>query len=135
MKKFFATLIISLFAVSAIFAQQHRGKKDRTPQERIDAQVKKLTKKLDLTEDQVAKTRPLVEKRVNTIESLKGKGKEARPQRKAALEEFDKDFTAILTPEQVKKYEAWKADKKAKAKSRKGKKGSHQNDDDEDSDF
>lgn len=71
--------------------------------------VERLTKVLDLTPDQQTKIKPILEERRTKMKALKDDTSLTADQRKAkGLEIFEasnKDIKAILTPDQVKKYD------------------------------
>lgn len=92
-----------------------------------DKQLKRLTKKLGLSEAQQAKIKPILEDKAQQMEPLRQQMKDIRQKSQAQLE-------SELTPEQVttfkelqkKRNERWKAHKEKHPKMYKGK---HNNDD------
>lgn len=98
-------LMIALVVGTTTFAQERRLERKGMSSEN---KVEKLTKELNLTDEQQAKAEEIFAKKAET---KKEKRAEALETKKAENEAFDKEFKAILTPEQVKKYDAKKAEK------------------------
>ncbi len=98
-------LMIALVVGATTFAQERRLERKGMSSEN---KVEKLTKELNLTDEQQAKAEEIFAKKAET---KKEKRAEALETKKAENEAFDKEFKAILTPEQVKKYDAKKAEK------------------------
>ncbi|TAH18664.1 MAG: hypothetical protein EAZ08_10765 [Cytophagales bacterium] len=126
MKKlaFFKVLIVCalfLAASNLSFAQKHdRGNGEK--------QVQKLKTELQLSDEQVAKVQAATAKRSAQIGSVKEEAKKDRKEKmskaKAAMDEFDAEMKAVLTPEQYTKFTELKDDRKEKIKERrKNKKG------------
>lgn len=105
-------LMIALVVGATTFAQERKmERKGMSSENRIE----KLTKDLDLTDEQQAKAEAIFAKKA---EAKKAERAEAMGVRKAENQAFEEEFRAILTPEQAKKYEA----KKAEMKKEKGEK-------------
>ncbi len=122
MKKIILLAIVSLLGITISFAQKGKNK-NLTPEQRIEKHMKRLNKHLALTSDQQIKVKDIVTAKVNGMEELRNNGKDKkanRPARKSIRQTFDKDLTAVLNADQLKKYEAWKAEKKAKRQAKKG---------------
>lgn len=103
---------MALVVGATTFAQERKmERKGMSPENRVE----KLTKELDLTTEQQAKAKELFAKKAET---KKAERAEAIAAKKADNEAFDKEFRAMLTPEQTKKYDA----KKAEIKKEKGEK-------------
>lgn len=129
MKKIILLTIVSFLGLTLAFAQHgKKGKnKNLTPEQRVERNIKRLTKHLALTTDQQSQIRGAVTTKVNGMETLRNNGKDKkanRTERKNIKQTFDRELTAVLTAEQKQKYDAWKAERKAKRQSKKGKKGS-----------
>jgi Spy/CpxP family protein refolding chaperone len=75
-----------------------------------------LTKKLDLTQEQQDKILPIIEDKHQKMEALHNQMKEIRDQAMGKIE-------AELTPDQQKKWEEMKAERKEKMKEYKEKRG------------
>lgn len=73
--------------------------------------LKGLTRHLDLTEEQQAQVKSIFEAKKPRMEAL-------REQMKALKEETDGEIKAILTPEQVKEFEALQEKRKQKFEKR-----------------
>lgn len=107
MKKSFLILFTIAIASVNLFAQQsHNGNNPkRTPEERANLMIKKMTQELVLTPDQQTKMKALVLKREQE--------REARmKEEKARMEKIDADIKAILTPEQYQKFQQRKSEMK-----------------------
>ncbi len=96
-------IIVMLFAVvitSANMLAQEPRKNDhpkRTPEERAQVQLKKMTKDLALTADQQTKLKALFLKREQAKENKMKGHKDER-------EKMEADVQSILTPEQFQKF-------------------------------
>ena len=128
LKQIFAVMIALVWACSVGLAQDTEKSKP-TAEERADKQTQRLTKALNLTEDQAAKVKTASLKRIQTMQNTrneeKGKGKGKKI--KATMDEFDQEIKAILTPEQYTQYEKRKDELKEKMEDKreekKGKRG------------
>lgn len=123
-------LAIVLFVGFTTMAQEKKapraeGKK-LTTEQKVDFQVKRLTKDLELNETQTKEIRVLVtkevEKREAKIAEMKQKkeqNKEARiAEHKEQQAAFAADMKKILTPEQFTKWEKSREENKSKMKER-----------------
>lgn len=123
------SLLLFFIGVSTSFAQSERGKKMRnsnaTPTEKAEKRSQKWKTEFSLTDTQTAQVKTALEKRITATDALKGQEKsdEKKAQRKAIASEFDSSVKSILTSEQYAQYEQKKADKKAKMKENRGKRG------------
>jgi hypothetical protein len=120
-------LAIVLFVSITAMAQEKKAPaKKLTTEQKVDFQVKRLTKDLDLNETQVKELRALVtkevEKREAKIAEMKQKkeqNKEARiAEHKEQQAAFAADMKKILTPEQFTKWEKSREENKSKMKER-----------------
>lgn len=105
--------VLALSTVS--FAQkQERGDKEK--------QVQKLKTELQLSDEQTAKVQAATQKRIAQMGTLKDGAKEERKENrdkmKAAMDEYDTEMKAILTPEQYAKFDGLRDDKKEKRKEK-----------------
>ncbi|SRR5690606_5451493 len=96
-------LMIALVVGVTAFAQERRMEKRQMS---VESKVEKMTVELDLTAEQQAKVKEIYAKKAET--------KKTQAHR-AGDDTFDKELRAILTPEQIKKWEAKKAEKKLKS--------------------
>lgn len=88
----------------------------KTPEERATIHVEKLSEKLNLTEQQKKQVYDL------RLQQMKEK-KALHEQQKAQRQKAHEDIKKILTPEQLKKLEELKAQKKEEFKGKKGGQG------------
>lgn len=123
-------VLVALLAVGlTAFAQKQgrrAGKEGLTSEEKVDIQVKRMTKDLDLNEKQAAEVKVLVTKQVQKREEIKAELKsEKEKQRKDMKAKMEKEQAAvsaeykkILTPEQYAKWEKNREEKKVKVKEK-----------------
>jgi hypothetical protein len=124
-----ASLLIGMIA----FAQPQKGKQDRTSEQVVENQVKKMTLDLDLNEKQQAELKALLTeqqaKREAVREEIKAKRAEnqklAKEEKEAIKGKFLDEKLAmkdkmkqILTPEQFEKWEANQQEREQKQKER-----------------
>jgi periplasmic protein CpxP/Spy len=85
--------------------QGHKGHKMPTADERLQH----LTKKLNLTDDQQTKIKPILEQQQQQMQALRGDQSLSKEQRHAKFQEMHKDFTgqirAQLNPDQQTRYD------------------------------
>lgn len=128
MKKLFLALL--LLAGVATWAQGKREKKQEgerlTKEEKVDFQVKRMTKDLDLTEKQAKEFRALATKQVEKRDAKRAQMQEERKAKmealKAQMQEEQASHIAemkkILTPEQFAKWEKLREERKEKVKEK-----------------
>ncbi|WP_295336734.1 hypothetical protein [Flavobacterium sp.] len=128
MKKLFLALL--LLVGVATWAQGKRERKQDgerlTKEERVDLQVKRMTKDLDLTEKQAKEFRALATKQVEKRDAKRAQVQEERKAKmealKAQMQEEQAAHTAemkkILTPEQFAKWEKLRDERKEKVKEK-----------------
>ncbi|WP_264522342.1 hypothetical protein [Flavobacterium sp. N1994] len=128
MKKVFLAALLAV-GITA-FAQEQEGRKmDReklTPEQKIDFQVKRMTKDLSLNEKQVADVKALVAKEMEKREAKRAEMKEnkaqARKDMRAQMEAdqaaMSADMKKILTAEQYAKWEKIRDERKEKMKEK-----------------
>ena len=137
MKKVF--LAVLLVVGLTTFAQEKEGRKEKlTPEQKVDFQVKRMTKDLDLNEKQAKEVRVLVTKEVTKREAKRAKKKEDKAQERSEMKAeilanqaaMGSDMKKILTAEQYTKWEKnrekRKANFKEKMAERKGKRKSQE---------
>ena len=128
MKKLFAValLVVGLTAFAQEKEGRRAGREKLTPEQKVDFQVKRLTKDLDLNEKQVKEVKNLVakqaEKREGKKEEMKDIKAKKRAEMKAQMETeyaaVSSDMKKILTPEQFTKWVKIHEDRKEKMKEK-----------------
>lgn len=128
MKKMFAIAVLMIGMTS--FAQEKpAGKKmDRakmeklTPEQRNEQHLKKLTKDLGLNDSQQKQMATLLSEQSAKRESKKAEREKLmqakRAERNEEMKAFDTKVKAILTPDQSKKWDEMKAEKREKVKEK-----------------
>ena len=121
-----ALLIVGITA----FAQEKEGKRpgggELTSEQKVDFQVKRLTKDLDLNEKQVKDVKALVSKEVEKREAKRSEIKELKtkqreemtPQREAEQAGVSEDMKKILTAEQYAKWGKIREERKENIKEK-----------------
>ncbi len=124
MKKVILSVVAVVFAVSA-FAQD-AAKVKKTPEEVAQKRADKLKTELTLTDDQRAKAYTILLDNATKVQAIKAKypndKKAARTEIKPVKAACDTSIKAILTPEQIIKYDAMKKAHKDKKGAKNGKK-------------
>lgn len=128
MKKLFLALLLLVgFTTWAQGKRERRPEGDRlTKEEKVDLQVKRMTKDLDLNEKQAKEVRVLVTKEVEKREAKRAEMTEEKKAKREAMKTEMKEAQAahsaemkkILTPEQFAKWEKLREDRKDKLKER-----------------
>ncbi|MGC4040268.1 MAG: hypothetical protein QM710_05660 [Flavobacterium sp.] len=123
-------LVAALLVVGmTTFAQQKDGKPGRerlTSEQKVDLQVKRMTKDLDLNEKQIQEIKTLIAKQVEKREATKAELKDVKEKQRAEIKaDIEKDQVAvtaemkkILTADQFAKWEKMREERKGKAKER-----------------
>lgn len=115
MKQLMKTMLmvgIFMLGISTLVqAQRSTERKPATPEQRAERRTALLKDKLLLTEDQQK------EVYTATLKQEQQRNRD-RDEMKQNREAFENDLQRILTPEQMKKYEALKEQKKEEAKAR-----------------
>lgn len=126
-KMFLAALLVVGITTFAQEKKERRFSGDKlTKEQKVDFQVKRMTKDLDLNAEQSKQVQALVAKEVDKREAKKAKMKEEktlkREEMKAEMEAnqaaMSSDMKKILTPEQFSKWEKNRAEKKEKMKEK-----------------
>ncbi|MFL5765393.1 MAG: hypothetical protein ACJ77K_15720 [Bacteroidia bacterium] len=120
-------IIFILFAVAIAsvnsMAQEPGRAQGKTPEERAENITKRLTKELDLSPEQQAKTKALILKqeqdRVKLQEQLKADREKMQAQMKQDHEQMKAQFQTLLSSDQFKKFEAKEKEMKEKQEARK----------------
>lgn len=99
-----AVLVVGMTA----FAQ---GKGQRAHQVSPEQKIEKLTKELDLTQEQQAKLKVLFEQKQEKVNAKRSEMKQNREKQVAEKDELDEQIRSILTDKQLEKYEARKAER------------------------
>lgn len=137
---------IILLSMLAVFCQfttlqnlysqtKANNKVRRTPQEKADARVKRMTQDLSLTADQVPKVKAIILDRIQKMDALKTKyassadKKEMHQKMKTIRDQKESELKAVLTPEQYAKHVQMKEQEKQKRMQNK-KNGKPDGDDD-----
>ena len=122
MKRISTLVLVGAAALASAFAQQTQAPPDsqapppqaagqphghgRTP----DAQLKALTKKLNLSAEQQAQLRPILEDRATQMQAIRNDSNLSRTDRRSKLKDLREESTqkleAVLTAEQKQTYEA-----------------------------
>ena len=152
MKKLALALVFGVFSMGAVSAQtvektkikkdgkeikakqEIKGQKDRkheakTPTERADRTAKKMTGELGLNATQSSQVRELALVKAEQMQVLKAKHGDNKTAMKADMQQIKANFknglTSILTPDQLTRYEAIQAERKAKMKANHGEHKGH----------
>ena len=101
-----AAITAVIFTLSAsVFAYALAS--DKKPPS-LNKRVQTITKELTLTDDQVAKVRPILEAREKELDVIRQADKASRDAKKKEIEvreaAFEKDMATLLTPKQNKKF-------------------------------
>lgn len=101
-------------------AQQDGGRKMKTPEERAQKNAEGLTRRLGLNDDQKTKATAIFLEQANAVSKAREAGSVDKEARRAEMkklnEETDVKISALLTEDQKKTYETWKAERKDKMK-------------------
>ncbi|WP_342331164.1 hypothetical protein [Pedobacter sp. FW305-3-2-15-E-R2A2] len=120
MKKLLMICGLLFSVITFAQAQQDGGRKMRTPEERAQKNAEGLTKRLGLNEDQKTKATAIFLEQANAVNKAREAGSDDKEARRAQMqkltEETDAKINALLTEDQKKTYETWKAERKDKMK-------------------
>jgi Spy/CpxP family protein refolding chaperone len=126
MKQFLLLFTIALTLGSTTYAQStdtdttdtQPSQPKASPSEKAARQLTVLTKKLNLTEDQVMQIRPILLNEIATLDSLRthpsGKRRSAMQTRRDLMQDTDGRINALLTETQKPLYQQWKEEQKQK---------------------
>ena len=128
MKKVFlaALLVVGITAFAQEKERKRDGREKLTPEQKIDFQVKKLTKDLSLNEKQVKEVSVLVAKEVEKREAKRTEMKELKAKKRAEMKAqmeteqaaVSSEMKKILTAEQFAKWEKIREERKEKVKEK-----------------
>ncbi|GAB3636403.1 hypothetical protein GCM10027422_19930 [Hymenobacter arcticus] len=115
MKNFLLPLLAFALSATAASAQmspgQDGGRPQRTPEEMASRQTQGLTKQLGLSADQSAKVQQIMLARDQEMTAMRGQmqagtgdRKQMRDQAKTGRIKYDEQIRAVLTPDQLAKY-------------------------------
>lgn len=115
-------IALSIFVVGTVISQtsesKHLKKSDhekKTPEERAQHRTDRMTKKLDLSESQIAEMNK-IQRDIIAQEDIEREARKARKEKQQA------QIRSILTSEQAKKFDESLAKRKEKRKGKRGKK-------------
>lgn len=125
MKNVFLAVLFVLSLTTVAQVKQTRSER-LTPEEKIDLQVKRMTKDLGLNEKQVAEVRAIVTKQVQHREEMKAELKATKEKQRKEMkgkiereqEAIKTEYKKILTPEQFAQWEKKQEAQKEKVKDR-----------------
>ncbi|MCF6128232.1 guided entry of tail-anchored proteins factor 1 [Flavobacterium sp. AS60] len=121
-----ALLVVGITAFAQEKDGRRAGREKLTSEQKVDLQVKKLTKDLDLNEKQAKEVRALVTTEVAKREAKKAeiqelktkKREEMKAQREADQAAISSDMKKILTADQYAKWEKNREERKANMKEK-----------------
>lgn len=120
MKKLLMICGLLFSVITFAQAQQDGGRKMRTPEERAQKNAEGLTKRLGLNDDQKTKATAIFLEQANAVNKAREAGSDDKEARRAQMQklsdETDVKISALLTEDQKKTYETWKAERKDKMK-------------------
>ncbi len=108
--------LLSLLIASSLFAQAPNKKPERTPEEKAKKQTEWMTKKLQLTEKQVAEVEKINKKFASEADKQR---KEQMEKREKQRTQHEAELKKVLTPEQIAKYDEMKKQRDLKQNQRK----------------
>ena len=124
MKKIVVVVFALLLSLNVSWAQdaEKAGKPKKSPEQRSEMFVKRMTKELTLNPEQLERVKSLNLDRFKNIDEAKAAGSNDKRglalKVKAINETFDTNLKGVLTPEQFTKYLTMKAEMKEKGMSR-----------------
>lgn len=122
MKKLLIVCGLLFSVITFAHAQQGGGRKMPSPEERAKRNTDRLAEKLTLTEDQKTKVSTIFLDQATAVDKIREAGSGDREATRAQVlklsDETDAKIAAVLTADQKKTYEAWRAEQKEKMKNR-----------------
>ena len=121
-----ALLIVGITAFAQDKTEKRPNRESMTKEQKVDFQVKRMTKDLNLNEKQAKEIEALVSKQVDKREAKKAEMKDDKAKDRAEMKaEMEANQTAmsaelkkILTPEQFSKWEKNRDERKEKMKEK-----------------
>lgn len=124
MKKIFFSMLIVLLAAGPAFSGCPMcgpdGKKESVREKKVVEKAKKLSKKLDLSDEQAKRVEDLI---FEKMEKKKAVHAEAQQKIEVIKADYRAKLKSILTPEQLERYNAWQQEQEDKDKKRSKKEG------------
>jgi periplasmic protein CpxP/Spy len=126
MKRIILSALLVVFCHLVIFqaafsqANANNKNKNRTPEQKADAHLKKMTQDLSLTSEQVPKVKAIVLDKIQKMDALKTKyanttdKKAMHQEMKKIRDQKDTELKAVLTPEQYTKHVQMREEEKKK---------------------
>jgi hypothetical protein len=118
MKRLF---VLFAFILTASFAQAQSAQVAENPTERAHAQALSLKKQLGLSDEQTAKAEAIYLARHNEVEAIKNDAAKSQEEKDNATtivrKEKEKEIQALLTPEQLIKYNEIKTSRENRKKT------------------
>lgn len=109
MKKTMLAMLMAFFSITA-FAQRQDA--DMTPEMRAENQVKNMTEKLSLSEDQQKQIYNLTLARTQKMKEMRDAKTMDREQMRASMETYNNEVNKLLTVEQQEKYKTMLEDRR-----------------------
>lgn len=110
-----AFVVVAILMVFGVQAQDTKKEK-KSPEERIEMKISKMKEVLQITPEQEAKIRPVLEQKQKNMEAFraahKGDKEAIKAENKKQRELSHKQINAVLTAEQKTKWKAYKEEQK-----------------------
>lgn len=120
MKKLLMICGLLFSVITFAQAQDGAGRQKMTPEQRAQRSAEGLAKKLSLNDDQKTKATAIFMDQANAMEKARAAGDTDKEARRAEMmklaDDTDAKIGAILTADQKKTYETWKAERKERMK-------------------
>lgn len=116
-------MVIMLTALASSFAQEAPTK---TAEQRAEGIVKNMTREMSLTAEQTAKVSAIQIGIIKKADDIRAKAAESGNKKnmqkdvKAANDAGEAEIKALLTPEQLVKYDAWQEKRREAMKAKQG---------------
>ncbi|PWJ58463.1 hypothetical protein CLV98_104323 [Dyadobacter jejuensis] len=114
-------LMIIMLAMASMTAFAQRPNNSGTAEERAEAQTKRMTESLKLSEDQQKQVYALTLDRMQSMEEMRKSQSMDRDKMKASNEAYQAKMNEILTPEQQEQLKTMNSDRQGQGGGRKGK--------------
>ena len=120
--------VLAMFMFLFAFAAHAQGKgamAGKAPEEKVENRIKRLTAKLQLTDEQVPGVKEALLVRIKAVEAARNQTEATKSDKgkqvKRIHDEFDNKMKTILTAEQYTKYEAMREEMKENIQEKRGK--------------